>query len=74
MNRIMPYHRKGVPFVTLFTEVNIVRRTTRRLVASILSSYYAFYQRPKSALWHFDEKKVDQGFKKAKRKYIRKEQ
>ena len=74
MNRIMPYHRKGVPFVTLFTEVNIVRRTTRRLVASILSSYYAFYQRPKSALWHFDEKKADQGFKKAKRKYIRKEQ
>lgn len=72
MTRIMPYHRKGISYVTLFTEVNIVRRTTRRLVASILSSYYAFYQRPKSALWHFDEKKVDQGFKKAKRKYVRK--
>ena len=73
MNRIMQDHRKGASFITLFTEVNIVRRTTRRLVASILSSYYAFYQRPKSALWHFDEKKVDQGFKKAKRKYVRKE-
>jgi hypothetical protein len=72
MTRIMPYHRKGISFVTLFTEVNLVRRTTRRLVASILSSYYAFYQRPKSSLWHFDEKKVDQGFKKAKRKYVRK--
>ena len=72
MCRIMPYHRKGVPFITLFTELNIARRTTRRLVASILSSYYAFYQKPKSALWHFDEKKVDQGFKKAKRKYVRK--
>jgi len=72
MCRLMAYHRKGVPFVTLFTEVNIVRRTRRRLAASILSSYYAFYQKPKSALWHFDEKKVDQGFKKAKRKYIRK--
>lgn len=70
--RLMPYHKKGVPFITLFTEVNIVRRTTRRLVASVLSSYYAFYQRPKSALWHFDEKKLDQGFKKAKRKYVRK--
>jgi len=74
MSRLMPYHRKGVQFVTLFTEVNLVRRTTRRLVASVLSAYYAFYQRPKSALWFFDEKKVDQGFKKAKRKYIRKEQ
>lgn len=73
MRRIMPYHKKGVAFVALFTEVNLVRRTTRRMVASILSSYYAFYQRPKSPLWYFDEKKVDQGFKKAKRKYIRKE-
>jgi len=74
MFRIMADHRKGVPFITVFTEVNIVRRTTRRLVASILSSYYAFYQRPKSQLWYFDEKKIDQGFKKAKKKYIRKEQ
>lgn len=73
MCRIMPAHRKGIEFVTLFTEVNLVRRATRRLVASILSSYYAFYQKPNSALWHFDEKKVDQGFKKAKRKYVRKE-
>ncbi len=73
MRRLMPYHRKGVPYVTLFTEVNLVRRTNRRLVASILSSYYAFYQRAKAALWYFDEKKVDQGFKKAKRKYVRKE-
>ena len=74
MTRLMPYHRKGVQFVTLFTEVNLVRRTTRRLVASVLSAHYAFYQRPKSPLWFFDEKKVDQGFKKAKRKYVRKEQ
>ncbi|MDI6827033.1 MAG: hypothetical protein QME62_00955 [Armatimonadota bacterium] len=73
MCRIMPAHRKGIEFITLFTEVNLVRRATRRLVASILSSYYAFYQKPNSALWHFDEKKVDQGFKKAKRKYVRKE-
>lgn len=73
MTRIVEQHRKGVPFINLFTEVNLVRRTRRRLVASILSSYYAFYQRPKSSDWHFDEKKADQGFKKAKRKYVRKE-
>jgi hypothetical protein len=73
MSELLQSHRKGVPFVTLFTEVNLVRRSTRRLIASILSSYYPFYQRPKSALWQFDEKKADQGFKKAKRKYIRKE-
>lgn len=68
----MMQDRKGLPFVTLFTELNLVRRVTRRMVASILSSYYAFYQRPKSAIWQFDEKKIDQGFKKAKRKYVKK--
>lgn len=73
MRRIMADHKKGVEFVKLFTEVNLVRRTTRRMVASILSSYYAFYQRPKTVLWSVDEKKVDQGFKKAKKKYIRKD-
>ncbi len=72
MLEIMEAHRKGVPYVRLFTEVNIVRRTSRRLVASILSSYYAFYQRPKTELWGIDDKKIDQGFKKAKRKYVRK--
>lgn len=73
MRRIMADHKKGVEFVKLFTEVNLVRRTTRRMVASILSSYYAFYQRPKTVLWSVDEKKADQGFKKAKKKYIRKD-
>lgn len=71
--RVMAHHKKGVEFVTLFTELNVVRRVRRRLVASILSSYYAFYQKHDSPLWFFDEKKKDQGFKKAKKKYIRKE-
>jgi hypothetical protein len=70
--RLMRYHNKGVSYITLFTEMNIVRRTTRRLVASILSSYYGFVQRAKSDLWYLDEKKIDQGFKKVKKKYIRK--
>lgn len=67
---IVNLHKKGASFIRLFTEVNIVRRTTRRLVASILSSYYAFYQHPKTGLWQYDVKKEDQGFKKAKKKYV----
>ncbi len=70
--KIMAFHKKGAAFATLFAEVNIVRRTSRRLVASILSSYYGFVQRTKSDLWSLDEKKIDQGFKKVKKKYIRK--
>lgn len=67
---LMPYHKKGAHFLTLWHEVNVVRRTSRRVVASILSSYHCFYQRPPgSPVWHFDERKVEQGKKKAKRKF-----
>jgi hypothetical protein len=67
---LMPHHKKGVHFLTLWHEVNVVRRTSRRVVASVLSSYHCFYQRPPgSPVWHFDERKVEQGKKKAKRKF-----
>jgi hypothetical protein len=72
VTRIMDQHKKGVGFITLFTEVNLVRRVNRRLVASILSSYHAFYQKPKTTEWQYDEKKRSQGFNKTKRKYIKK--
>ena len=42
VRRILDHYRKGVSFLTLLTEVNLVRRTPRRLVASILSGYHAF--------------------------------
>ena len=58
--------------MTLWAEVNVIRRTTRRVVASNLASYHAFYQRPPgSDVWIFDERKVTQGRKKTKRKYLR---
>ena len=64
--------RKPLSFVALCTEVNIVRRCSRLLVASILSSYHCFNVKGKSGLWAYDEKKIDQGFNKNKKKYIRK--
>ena len=72
MERLAADHKKGMPFMTLWAEVNVVRRTTRRAVASDLASYHAFYQRPPgSDVWVFDERKVTQGRKKTKRKYLR---
>ncbi len=60
------------PFMALWAEVNVVRRTTRRVVASNLASYHCFTQRPAgSDNWVFDERKVSQGRKKTKRKYLR---
>ena len=72
MCRLLADHRKGLHFFTLWQEVNIVRRTTRRVVASNLSSYHCFYERPaRSGIWLYDERKVTQGRKKAKKKYMK---
>jgi hypothetical protein len=63
---------KGADFLTLLAEVNVVRRSSRRLVASLLSSYQCFYQRSGSPVWHFDAKKIELGFDKTKRKFVKK--
>lgn len=68
VREIMEHSRKGLEFVTLLTEVNIVRRASRRLLASILSSYHCFFQR--GGAWVYDSKKLSQGFNKSKRKYL----
>jgi hypothetical protein len=70
VREIMEHYRKGIEFLTLHTEVNIARRTTRRMVASLLSGYHCFFQRGGS--WVFDAKKLTQGFDKSKRKYLKK--
>lgn len=68
VREIMEHYRKGIEFLTLHTEVNIVRRATRRMVASILSEYHCFFQRGGS--WVYDVKKQPLGFDKSKRKYL----
>lgn len=69
---VMSHWPKGADFLTVLAELNVVRRTPRRLVASLLSSYQCFYQRSGSPVWHYDPKKVDLGFDKTKRKFIKK--
>jgi hypothetical protein len=70
--QVMNHWPKGADYLTLLAEVNVVRRSTRRLIGSLLSSYQCFYQRSGSPVWHFDPKKLDQGFDKTKRKFVRK--
>lgn len=67
---VMGHWPKGADFLTILWEVNVARRVPRRLVASLLSSYACFYQRSGSPVWHFDSKKVEQGFDKTKRKFV----
>lgn len=68
--RIMQHWQKGADYLSLLAEVNVARRTPRRVVASLLSSYQCFYQRSGSPVWHFDAKKVEAGFDKAKRRFV----
>jgi DNA-directed RNA polymerase delta subunit len=73
MQRTMAGQEKGMPFMAVWAGVNVIRRTTRRVVASNVASYHCFYQRPaNSDVWVYDERKVSQGRKKTKRKYLRK--
>ncbi len=68
----MEQHSRGSAFLKLWARVNVVRRTTRRMVASNLSAYHCFYARPAGTdSWFFDERRLEQGVKKAKRKFAR---
>ncbi len=64
--------RQSLKFAQVVNQLNIVKRCSRLLTASILSSYHAFHTRGKTDEWLFDEKKASQGFNKTKRKYIKK--
>ena len=74
LQKIMHEHGGGMELPTLWAEVNIVRRTTKRLLCSVLSGYHCYYfkQRgPQQILRRFDADRLDQGFKRNKRKWVR---
>lgn len=70
VREILEHYRKGIDFITVLTETCVARRTTRRMVASILSEYHCFFMR--SGTWVYDARKLSQGFDKSKRKYLKK--
>ena len=74
LQTIMNEHQNGMELPTLWAEANMVRRTTKRLICSVLSGYHCFYFKQRGQnqfLWRFDDGKLDQGFKRNKRKYVR---
>ena len=68
---VLAHYPKGLDYVQALTEINVVRRITRRKLASILSNYHCFMQKPGLPQWRFDAKKRDLGTDRAKRKYIK---
>lgn len=65
---ILEHSNSAMSYLALLTELNIVRRVTRRQLASILSGWSGFVHR--SGFWTYDAKKASLGFNKAKRKYL----
>jgi hypothetical protein len=68
---LLEEYPKGLDFLQLMTEVNVVRRVTRRKLASILSNYFCFVQKAGTGQWRFDTKKRDMGTDRTKRKYLK---
>jgi hypothetical protein len=68
---VLAHHQKGLDFVQALTEINLIRRVTRRKLASILSNYLCFMQKAGTPQWRFDPRKRDYGTDRDKRKYLK---
>ena len=72
LSRLVEDHPAGMTLPALWAEVNVVRRTSKRLMASVLSSYGVFSckeGRNKTMLWVYD--KNGGGFREEKREFVR---
>jgi hypothetical protein len=67
---LLEYHKRA-HFFTILSEVNIIRRTPKRRVASVLSIFPCFYLREKEeGYFYYDSAKRDEVMKRSKKKYI----
>ncbi|MGC4045983.1 MAG: hypothetical protein QM758_19495 [Armatimonas sp.] len=68
---VLDTYPKGLDFVQTMTEVNLIRRVTRRKLASILSNYLCFQHKAGTSQWRYDARKRDMGTDRTKRKYLK---
>lgn len=74
LQNIMADWQGDAELSTLWAHANVVRRTSKRLLASVLCAYSCFYFKkrgPEQFFWHYAPERVDQGFKRNKRKFVR---
>ena len=72
LSRLVEDHPAGMTLPALWAEVNVVRRTSKRLMASVLSSYGVFSckeGRSKEMVWSYDRN--GGGFREEKREFVR---
>lgn len=74
LQTLLKQHPQGATLTRLWAETNVLRRTTKRLMCSVLSAYNCFSVKnygEKGSRWHFDESKLEGGFKRNKSKFVR---
>jgi hypothetical protein len=68
IQRILKAYPDGAHFVSLFTQLNVVRRARRAHLAGLLSGQRFFTQTPQEpGIWHYDEKRAAKGKGKGKK-------
>ncbi len=68
---LLPQHPNGAHFLQLWSELNVLRRTTKRALASLLSAYPMFTRVPHmDGFWTIDFSKMAEGIRPEKAHYL----
>jgi len=72
---LLTQYPKGVHFLRLWSELNVLRRTTKRALASLLCAYPMFVRVPNAeGFWTLDFSKMSEGIRPEKLAYLRPEE
>ncbi len=75
LRRVLGAHPAGMSLPSIWAEVNAVRRTSKRLMCSVLSGYDELVSKqrgPHHFLWTSDAARAGGGFSRSKRKFVQK--
>lgn len=71
LQQMLTQYPQGVHFLRLWSELNILRRTTKRMLASLLCAYPMFARVPNmDGYWMLDLSKIGEGIREEKRPYL----
>ena len=73
LRRVLGAHPAGMPLPSIWAEVNAVRRTSKRLMCSVLSGYDEFVAKRRGESlysWTSDISRAGGGFSRSKRKFF----
>lgn len=68
---LLAQYPKGIHFLGLWSELNVLRRTTKQVLASLLCAYPMFTRVPNTeGYWTIDFSKTGEGIREDKRSYL----